>query len=273
MLKMPNLTYDTAFKLTLKSPNTRFYIKALLEIILQEKIDETKIEFKDTEIITNAFTNEKGKISDCYIIYKNRYNIIFECNRYYYNELINLKLRYIYAIYNNSYAKGKSENNNQIFILVNINNFNIAEKYKTIEEYFYRNEENGILTKKIKIININLVKIKEKWDNKVTLSKQEKLFFYLGINHLKEEYVNKVIEGDDVLMTLREELRKLSNDEVLEALFDKEEEGIKAYEREQGKIENQKSIISNMLSLNIPKEEILKLMGIKSQEYDKIMSV
>ena len=52
-----------------------------------------------------------------------------------------------------------------------------------------------------------------------------------------------------------------------------EQEGIKAYEREQGKIENQKSIISNMLSLNIPKEEILKLMGIKSQEYDKIMSV
>ena len=290
-MKMPNLTYDATFKLTFKSPKTLFYVKAILETILKEKVDISKIEYKDTEIITNAFTNEKGKISDCYIVYKNKYNIIFECNNYNYKDLINLKLRYIYAIYNNSYAKGKNENNNQVFILVNINNFNNQDEDKAIEEYYYRNEENGVLTKKIKVINISLVKIKEKWDNKVTLSKQEKLFLYLSVNHLKEEYVKKIIEGDEVLMTLREELRKLSNDEILETLFDKDEEdamelaGIKAYEREQGEAkgvikgkeeglkEGKKSIIRNMLKLNMTKEDILKITGLKEKEYDKLMSI
>ena len=242
--KIVNLMYDRSFKIVFKGESTRFYVKEILETILDIKINPEKIVIKDSEIITSEFTEERGKIVDCYLSYDEKYHVIFEANKCYYPDLYDLKIRYLNAIYNNSYKKNVKSDPDQIFILVNINGFRTKE-LEGINEYLYKCKEH-ILTSKCKIINIGLEKIKEKRDNKVTLSKQEKLFLFLKVNHLSDEYVEEVIKGDEVLMTLREEIKKLNNDEILEALFDKDEEEamelecIKEYERSEGKAEGLK---------------------------------
>ena len=189
---------DTAFKKIFNNPDMMDYVGAIIETIIGMKVNPKYIHIKNTDILTKLFTPERGKITDAYFTYKN-YHILFEANNSYYDELYNLKIRYEFALFNNSYKSGKKTNNNNIFILVNINNFKIGSKGK--REYFFRDDEI-ILTEKLKVINIGLEDIKKKWDNDGELSRQEQLFLFLKINHENEEYVQKLIEGDEILMSI-----------------------------------------------------------------------
>ncbi len=275
--KMPNLMTDTAFKKIFNNPDMMDYIGAIMETIIHEKVNLQDICIKNTDILTKSFTPERGKITDAYFTYNN-YHILLEANNSYYKELYNLKIRYEFALFNNSYKSGEDNNNDNIFILVNINNFKIGNKGR--REYYYRDEQEIILTDKLKVINIGLDDIKEKWDNGGTLSRQEQLFLFLKINHEDEEYVQKLIEGDEILMTLYEQIKNLSDDDVLEALFDKEEEDalelkyIKKHEREEGisegKKENKIEMIKNMLKEHASLEFITKVSNTPIEEIKEI---
>lgn len=290
VIMLPDFTSDRVFKYVFKAKETEDYIVKILENILKQKIDPTKIEYLDTEIITSEFTSERGKITDCYILYNKQYRLIFECNKKYYNNLFELKLRYINALYNNSFKNGKeAKENNEEFILININDFKAS---KRVEEYYYKDGKK-ILTKKIKIINISLESIKEAWYNKTTLSELEILFLFLKIGHLENEEVNELIKGDEVLMNIKEQLRKLSNNEILEALFDKDEEdaleldGIRNYEREcgreegrvqgeakgeaKGRLEEKSDIIKTMYAKKVPLNTIAEIVKLDLNKVKEIL--
>jgi len=154
-----DLTYDCSFKYFLKSKKTRYVLESIISLILDEPLEEVKKDLiiEDSELVDNFFKNEKGKITDILVTYKNT-KINIELNRKYYKNIFENKLRYINNLYNASYIRGKDDTK-EMFIQLNINDFD-RDFQKRAEEYCYMYQEN-VLTKKIRVINISLVKLKK----------------------------------------------------------------------------------------------------------------
>ena len=134
MHKNIDFTYDIGFKYLIKSINTRKYLIVIISELLNMSYDyvKNKIKVVDSEIITERI-KERGKISDC-IILIDKFIIIIEMNRSYYENYRELKLRYVTSTYNNCFRKGEKYEPKKI-ILVNINIFN---NFENISEYKFQ---------------------------------------------------------------------------------------------------------------------------------------
>jgi len=101
-----DLTYDCSFKYFLKSKKTRYVLESIISLILDEPLEEVKKDLiiEDSELVDNFFKNEKGKITDILVTYKNT-KINIELNRKYYKNIFENKLRYINNLYNASYIR------------------------------------------------------------------------------------------------------------------------------------------------------------------------
>ncbi len=79
-----------------------------------------------------------------------------------------------------------------MFIQLNINDFD-RDFQKRAEEYCYMYQKN-VLTKKIRVINISLVKLKKAWDNLVALSKLEKIILFIKMSQGNENEIRKLVK-------------------------------------------------------------------------------
>ena len=280
---------DFSFKLLFGSIETREYVVKILENILNIKIDPSKIEFLNTELITSTFSDEKGKITDCYILYDKKYHLIFECNKTKSDDLYKLKARYIFFAYNNSYKIGEINKNRdeEVFILVNINDF-ANESGKNIEVHHLKSTDKNILIKDLKIINISLESIEKAWYNKTTLSKLEKLMLFLKIGNTNK--AEELLKEEKELMSIREQLEKMSMQDAFQAFFDKDEEdareleSIKKSERksgvEEGKVlgrvlgrdEREAEMVIAMHAKEMSLKDIAEIANLNERQVEKIIN-
>ena len=277
MHKNIDFTYDIGFKYLIKSINTRKYLIVIISELLNMSYDyvKNKIKVVDSEIITERI-KERGKISDC-IILIDKFIIIIEMNRSYYENYRELKLRYVTSTYNNCFKKGEKYKRKKI-ILVNINRF---KNIKNISEYKLQENFENIYTDAIKIYEISLVEIYKKWYDKFTISKLEKYLLYLYLTSIEEEkIIKKLIKGDEVLMEIEKERKRLEENEEFIWDFDPEyerrlEENMKLeYATKIGmekglkkeKINNAKSMKEHGLSIDL----ISSITGLSKKEISKM---
>ena len=198
-------------------------------------------------------------------------------NRSYYENYRELKLRYVTSTYNNCFRKGEKYEPKKI-ILVNINRFKNIEnrsEYKLQENY------ENLYTDAIKIYEISLVEIYKKWYDEFTISKLEKYLLYLYLTSIEEEkIIKKLIKGDEVLMEIEKERKRLEENEEFIWDFDSEyerrlEENMKLeYATKIGmekglkkeKINNAKSMKEHGLSIDL----ISSITGLSKKEISKM---
>ena len=277
MHKNIDFTYDIGFKYLIKSINTRKYLIVIISELLNLGYEyvKNKIKVVDSEIITERI-KEKGKISDC-IILIDEFVIIIEMNRSYYENYRELKLRYVTSTYNNCFKKGEKYKRKKI-ILVNINRF---KNIKNISEYKLQENFENIYTDAIKIYEISLVKIYKKWYDEFTISKLEKYLLYLYLTSIEEEkIIKKLIKGDEVLMEIEKERKRLEENEEFIWDFDPEyerrlEENMKLeyatkIGMEKGLKKEKKNIAKNLLNLGMPIDTIIKATGLSKKEISKM---
>ena len=267
MHKNIDLTYDIGFK---------YLIVIISELLnLGYEYVKNKIKVVDSEIITERI-KERGKISDC-IILIDKFIIIIEMNRSYYENYRELKLRYVTSTYNNCFRKGEKYEPKKI-ILVNINRFKNIEN---ITEYKLQENYENLYNDAIKIYEISLVEIYKKWYDKFTISKLEKYLLYLYLTSIEgEKIIKKLIKGDEILMEIEKERKVYIKKEEFIWDFDPEyerrlEENMKLeYATKIGmekglkkeKINNAKSMKEHGLSIDL----ISSITGLSKKEISKM---
>jgi len=167
-----SLYFDQAFKLMYGNSNHIEILTVLLSKILE--IDYDDLEGKITLLplnVKNKTIGEKKSERDVVVSVKTdeSYRIILEVNvkKDFYESVIN---RNIYYTFDEArrLVEGETYDNMDVTFLVNFNTFFInKERGKVLDEYLLRNEEGDILSKKYKVLNINIAECKNLWyDNK-----------------------------------------------------------------------------------------------------------
>ncbi len=269
------LVYDNMFKYFIKDYRVRWYvIKVISELINQdENAVERKIQFLDTELTGKP--KFKGKRSDV-VCKVGHYIINIEMNNWRRSNTYEDKQRYVNFLYNKYYPKDDNQKMKYYIIQVHINNFD--DDIKIRNEYRIRDFAGKVLIPKIKIIKFNLVKIKQKWDNGLELSKLEKLLLILKLSENMTR-LKKFIEEDEDMTKLEKE--KQFFEQIMDEFyteFDEEEELARtradevSTARADGKYEEKRNVARNMIKMALPKETILKATGINAEEYDKLVT-
>lgn len=112
----------------------------------------------------------------------------------------------------------------------------------------------------------------EKWDNKIILSKFEKLLLYIKVSQMNKRIINEYIKGDEVLMKA-EVLRELMEyEDSLMTAFNKEEEDAREQRLIQRTIQKETkiSIAKNMLEAKLPIKVITSCTGLTSQQIKEL---
>ena len=123
---------------------------------------------------------EKGREVDFICKLEDEY-IGIEMNNNYRKELYERNISYAMDIYKSKEIRGSKYSFNKV-VQINVNNFTFENNNKEVEEYALRNNEGEYLTEKIKIINIYLPIIRNKYYTGDDLSELDKIML-----RLKEE--------------------------------------------------------------------------------------
>ena len=135
-------------------------------------------------------------------------------------------------------------------------------------------ETNEIESDIIESYHINLPYLKKKCYNKdIELEKLCKLFV------IEEEEIHN-LKGDEIMEEALNELEKLSQDEKIIGLYDKEKveqkvintrlEGAKLEGISEGKKEAKLEVAKNLLNLNINLDDIISSTGLTKEELEKL---
>ena len=166
------LYFDEAFKIMFGNPEHLEVLTVLLSRIL-------KVEYRDIEgrielsppSLPNRTIGKKKSTRDVVVTIKSneQYKLILEVNvkERFYQSIVDRNLCYVSQIAGGGLQEGKNYEDMKITFLINLNTFYVdPEHEKAIDMYHFRNEEGYILSEKIKVLNINLVKCHELWYNK-----------------------------------------------------------------------------------------------------------
>ena len=278
-------TYDCVYKAIMRNcPKYRADTTSNLTSVTKELILNTYKEMNTVYVIDNVL--EKGKVSD--VLFETKgYVFNFEFNNRKWDGLIERNDAYLGKVKNDLIRRTKSYASLPKVIQININNFYCFLSKENLLEFKSRDKYGIIESDKWGKIYVNLKLIREKYDRGLNLSKLEKELVILTLTKVDE--IDKLAEGDEELMEVAKELKRLTNDAYTIGLYDEEEESrriensikITAKEQglkqgikqgfEQGAKEREKSIAKNLLEIGIPTNDIMKATGLSKKQITTLM--
>ena len=244
---------------------------------------EQNVEYK----IANAL--ERKKVSD-FIFKLPGYIINLECNRGYWDGLIERNDAYFGKIKGELLSKGEEYSKKIKVIQINFDIFDNFEEClgkENISKFYMKNNENIIETKTSEKIHIDMMKSFNKYLNEEELTKLDKELVILMLDDYLE--IKKIAEGDDELMEVADKLYELTDNINNIGLYDpekrrEEEEALKieyhsniAREEgieqgiEQGVTSEKKSIAKNLLKMNLSVKDIIKATGLSKKQITMLM--
>ena len=285
-------TSDHVFKaLMTKCPRYRAELTSMITGIPKDVILNTYYEKNTEHVVDTAL--EKGRTSD-YIFGLDNYIVNYELNDSLKEGLIDRNDNYFDKIKVSILKMSESYQNMPVFIQINLNNFNKFNKFRDIAVFKSRDEDGVVETLKWEKYHLSYKKALRKYLNGKRLSKLEK---YLNGNRLSklEKYLvtlplrnkkdlDKVSEGDDILVEAVTEIKRMTYDLDKVGLYDIEEDrkrlektGLIAAEQkgerrgekrgiEQGKLETAK----NLIAMKLPLKDVVKATGLSEKQVRKL---
>ena len=231
---------------------------------------------------------ERKKVSD-FIFKLPGFIINLECNRGYWDGLIERNDAYFGKLKGELLSKGEEYSKKIKVIQINFDIFDNFEKClgkENISKFYMKNNENIIETETSEKIHIDMIKSYHKYLNKEELTKLDKELVILMLDNYLE--IKKIAEGDEELMEVADKLYELTDNIDNIGLYDpekrrKEEEALKieyhskiAREEgieqglekgiEQGTSNEKKSIAKNLLKDGLPISKICEYTGLSKNQ-------
>ena len=180
-------------------------------------------------------------------------------------------------------------------IQINLNNFNHLNK-KNVKEVFKSRDENGVVENvKWEKYHLSFLQVYKKYKKGLELTKLEKEMLILRLRKIEE--IDALAEGDEELMEVANELKRLTNDAYTIGLYDEEEErrrvenSIKITAKEQGLKQGlkqgvkqgvkqgikqgasneKKSIAKNLLKDGLPIPKVCEYTGLSKNQITMLM--
>ena len=242
--------------------------------------------FKEQNVehkIANAL--ERKKVSD-FIFKLPGYIINLECNRGYWDGLIERNDAYFCKIKAELLSKGEEYSKKIKVIQINFDIFDNFEEClgkENISKFYMKNNENIIETKTSEKIHIDMMKSYNKYLNGEELTKLDKELVILMLDDYLE--IKKIAKGDEELMEVAKRLYELTDSIDNIGLYDpekrrKEEEALKieyhskiAEEKgiEQGANNEKSSIAKNLLKDGLPISKICEYTGLSQNQIAMLM--
>ena len=275
---------DRAFKEVFLNPNNSDLLKALLEFILKIKID--KLEIKKTELLSGN-VNIKDKRVDA-IVHTGNKKIEIEINSQNKDYLHTRSTAYICNIYQSNASVGDTYNEDTDIIQVNLT-WGLGKNNEEMKIYKIMNEKGELYVKNFIIYEINLDYYDKIWYSKnedeikknqymIMLDLDKKELENMPKDKIVDKYITNVtIVNDDPefqkYMSEEEDKKKIQNSLLSEAKEEGMEQGYTSGISDGiSEGENKKSIeiAKNLLSMNMPLEDISKATGLSIEEINKI---
>ncbi len=300
-------TRDCMFKALMLKPELNGFLKELINIITGIPLDALEeIKVQNTEY-TIANKNDKKMRSDVIVSIGNKY-INIEMNKEYYRGVFNKNDAYISKIKASTYKESEDYIDAGQVIQINFNDFYHFKYKKDIYKFLFLEEETYELDEDSTVkYHVCLPNIWDRCYNKniSELTRFER--FCLILKTEEKEYANKVAGDDEVMMSIVDEIAKLSVDDTMIGLYDAEieeekirktrlkgarleglEQGIKegiaqgikqgieqGIEQgvKQGIEQEKKEIVKSLYHLNIPLESICKASKLSLKEVKDILNI
>ena len=271
---------DRTFKEVFLKPDNSDLLKALLEFILKIKIDE--LEIKKTELLSGN-VNVKDKRVDA-IVHTGNKKIEIEINSQNKDYLHTRSTAYICNIYQSNASVGDTYNEDTDIIQVNLT-WGLGRNNDEMKIYKIMNEKGELYVKNFIIYEINMDYYDKIWYSKneeeikknqymIMLDLDKKELKSMPKDKIVDKYITNVtIVNDDPefqkYMSEEEDKRKIQNSLLSEA----KEEGIsQGYTSgindgiSKGVSQEKINIAKNLLSMNMPIEDISKATGLSINE-------
>ena len=280
MAKFYTCRNDRAFKEVFLKPNNSDLLKALLEFILKIKID--KLEIKKTELLSGN-VNIKDKRVDA-IVHTGNKKIEIEINSQNKDYLHTRSTAYICNTYQSHTLVGKEYNQQTDIVQVNLT-WGLGAEEDVMTKYMIMSENGKLFVKNFIIYEINMDYYNKLWYSKNEDEIKKNLYLIMLDldkkeleNMPKDDIVDKYITNVTIVndnpefqkyMSEEEDKKKIQNSLLSEA---KESGYISGISDGISEGENKKSIeiAKNLLSMNMPLEDISKATGLSIEEINKI---
>ena len=270
-------TYDCIYKAIMKNcPKYRADLTSRLTGIPKKLILNTYKEMNTEYVVDNVL--EKGKVSDVLFEVKG-YVLNYEFNNRNWDGLIERNDAYLGKVKNDLIRRAKSYASMPKVIQININNFYCFLSKENLLEFKSRDKYGIIESDKWGKIYVNLKLIREKYDRGLKLTKLEKELVILTLTKIDE--IDKLAEGDEELMEVAKELKRLTNDAYTIGIYDEEEErrrienSIKITAKnqgiKQGASNEKKSIAKNLLKDGLPISKVCEYTGLSNKQVTMLM--
>ena len=271
---------DRAFKEVFLNPNNSDLLKALLEFILKIKID--KLEIKKTELLSGN-VNIKDKRVDA-IVYTGNKKIEIEINSQNKDYLHTRSTAYICNIYQSNASVGDTYNEDTDIIQVNLT-WGLGRNNDEMKIYKIMNEKGELYVKNFIIYEINMDYYDKIWYSKneeeikknqymIMLDLDKKELENMPKDKIVDKYITNVtIVNDDPefqkYMSEEEDKKKIQNSLLSEAKEEGISQGI-SQGYTSGINDGIKQTAKNLLSMNMPIEDISKATGLSIEEINKL---
>ena len=271
---------DRAFKEVFLNPNNSDLLKALLEFILKIKID--KLEIKKTELLSGNI-NIKDKRVDA-IVHTGNKKIEIEINSQNKNYLHTRSTAYICNIYQSNANVGDTYIEDTDIVQVNLT-WGLGKNNEEMKIYKIMNEKGELYVKNFIIYEINMDYYDKIWYSKneeeikknqymIMLDLDKKELKNMPKDKIVDKYITNVtIVNDDPefqkYMSEEEDKRKIQNSLLSEAKEEGISQGI-SQGYTSGINDGIKQTAKNLLSMNMPIEDISKATGLSIEEIKKI---
>ena len=269
-----------AFKEVFLNPNNSDLLKALLEFILKIKID--KLEIKKTELLSGN-VNVKDKRVDA-IVHTGNKKIEIEINSQNKDYLHTRSTAYICNIYQSNANVGDTYNEDTDIVQVNLT-WGLGRNNDEMKIYKIMNEKGELYVKNFIIYEINMDYYDKIWYSKneeeikknqymIMLDLDKKELKNMPKDKIVDKYITNVtIVNDDPefqkYMSEEEDKRKIQNSLLSEAKEEGISQGI-SQGYTSGINDGIKQTAKNLLSMNMPIEDISKATGLSIEEIKKI---
>ena len=280
MAKFYTCRNDRAFKEVFLNPNNSDLLKALLEFILKIKID--KLEIKKTELLSGN-VNVKDKRVDA-IVHTGNKKIEIEINSQYEKYLNPRNMAYICNTYQSHTLVGKEYNQQTDIVQVNLT-WGLGKNNDEMKIYKIMNEKGELYVKNFIIYEINMDYYDKIWYSKnedeikknlymIMLDLDKKELKNMPKDKIVDKYITNVtIVNDDPefqkYMSEEEDKRKIQNSLLSEAKEEGISQGI-SQGYTSGINDGIKQTAKNLLSMNMPIEDISKATGLSIEEINKL---
>ena len=271
---------DRAFKEVFLNPDNSDLLKALLEFILKIKID--KLEIKKTELLSGS-VNIKDKRVDA-IVHTGNKKIEIEINSQNKDYLHTRSTAYICNIYQSNASVVDTYNEDTDIIQVNLT-WGLGRNNDEMKIYKIMNEKGELYVKNFIIYEINMDYYDKIWYSKneeeikknqymIMLDLDKKELENMPKDKIVDKYITNVtIVNDDPefqkYMSEEEDKKKIQNSLLSEAKEEGISQGI-SQGYTSGINDGIKQTAKNLLSMNMPIEDISKATGLLIEEINKL---